>query len=130
MLLQDRNETLFYKVLLDNFTTMAPIVYTPTVGWACLNYHKLYRRPRGMFFSANDKDEMVSHAQYMLGTTFLKRRCPCMHARSFAQCRCSCLCMTSLTCSAALSELAAIGSAVVKPIEYCEWYLHVFSVMI
>ena len=59
-LLQDRNETLFYKVLLDNFTEMAPIVYTPTVGWACLNYHKLYRRPRGMFFSANDKDEMVS----------------------------------------------------------------------
>lgn len=56
---QDRNETLFYKVLLDNFSEMAPIVYTPTVGWACLNYHKLYRRPRGMFFSANDKDEMV-----------------------------------------------------------------------
>lgn len=62
LLLQDRNETLFYKVLLDNFTTMAPIVYTPTVGWACLNYHKLYRRPRGMFFSANDKDEMVRSA--------------------------------------------------------------------
>ena len=58
--MQDRNETLFYKVLLDNFTEMAPIVYTPTVGWACLNYHKLYRRPRGMFFSAMDKDEMVS----------------------------------------------------------------------
>ena len=60
MLVQDRNETLFYKVLLDNFSEMAPIVYTPTVGWACLNYHKLYRRPRGMFFSANDKNEMVS----------------------------------------------------------------------
>lgn len=70
MLLQDRNETLFYKVLLDNFTTMAPIVYTPTVGWACLNYHKLYRRPRGMFFSANDKDEMVSHAHCIISTTF------------------------------------------------------------
>lgn len=62
--LQDRNETLFYKVLLDNFTEMAPIVYTPTVGWACLNYHKLYRRPRGMFFSAADKDEMVRLACY------------------------------------------------------------------
>lgn len=59
ILAQDRNETLFYKVLLDNFSEMAPIVYTPTVGWACLNYHKLYRRPRGMFFSANDKNEMV-----------------------------------------------------------------------
>lgn len=58
--LQDRNETLFYKVLLDNFTQMAPIVYTPTVGWACLNYHKLFRRPRGMYFSAQDKNEMAA----------------------------------------------------------------------
>ena len=66
MLVQDRNETLFYKVLLDNFSEMAPIVYTPTVGWACLNYHKLYRRPRGMFFSANDKNEMVRQAMYSM----------------------------------------------------------------
>jgi malate dehydrogenase (decarboxylating) len=60
--MQDRNETLFYKVLLDNFEEMAPIVYTPTVGWVCTNYHKLYRRPRGMYFSAADKGEMVSNA--------------------------------------------------------------------
>ena len=31
----------------------------PTVGWACINLHKLYRRPRGMYFSANDRGEMV-----------------------------------------------------------------------
>jgi malate dehydrogenase (decarboxylating) len=43
---------------------MAPIVYTPTVGWACLNYHLLFRRPRGMYFSANDKGEMVRHAAW------------------------------------------------------------------
>merc|ERR1719228_3056396 len=39
---------------------MAPIIYTPTVGWACTNFSHLYRRPRGMFFSANDKGEMAS----------------------------------------------------------------------
>ena len=47
------------RILLDNFPEMAPIVYTPTVGWACLNYHLLFRRPRGMYFSAADKGEMV-----------------------------------------------------------------------
>ena len=39
---------------------MAPIVYTPTVGWVCVNSPRLYRRPHGMFFSAKDKGEMVS----------------------------------------------------------------------
>lgn len=42
---------MFYHILLDSFEEMAPIIYTPTVGWACLNYHKLFRRPRGMYFS-------------------------------------------------------------------------------
>lgn len=37
----------------------APSSAAPTVGWACLNYHKLWRRPRGMYFSANDRGEMV-----------------------------------------------------------------------
>lgn len=60
--LQDRNETLFYRVLIDNFVEMAPIVYTPTVGWVCVNYHKLYRRPRGMYFSADDRGEMAAMA--------------------------------------------------------------------
>ncbi|KAG1681504.1 hypothetical protein FOA52_014010 [Chlamydomonas sp. UWO 241] len=60
--LQDRNETLFYKVLINNFVDIAPIIYTPTVGWACVNYHHLYRRPRGMFFSADDMGEMAAMA--------------------------------------------------------------------
>ncbi len=66
-MLQDRNETLFYHMLLQNFVDMAPIVYTPTVGWACLNYHKVYRRPRGMYFSSEDTGEMVrpSHAMML-----------------------------------------------------------------
>jgi len=57
--LQDRNETLFYRLIRDEFSTMAPIIYTPTVGWACQHYSHLYRRPRGMFFSANDVGEMA-----------------------------------------------------------------------
>lgn len=58
--LQDRNETLFYRVLRDHFVEMAPVVYTPVVGHVCRNYHKLYRRPRGMYFSAADRGEMAT----------------------------------------------------------------------
>ncbi|CAM6097421.1 unnamed protein product [Calypogeia fissa] len=58
--LHDRNETLFYKILIDNIQSFAPIVYTPTVGLVCQNYSGLFRRPRGMYFSAADKGEMIS----------------------------------------------------------------------
>jgi malate dehydrogenase (oxaloacetate-decarboxylating)(NADP+) len=56
--LQDRNETLFYRLLIDNIHSMAPIVYTPTVGLACLKFSSLYRRARGMYFSVNDRGQM------------------------------------------------------------------------
>ncbi|KAI0499338.1 hypothetical protein KFK09_020241 [Dendrobium nobile] len=58
--LHDRNETLYYRVLIDNIKDFAPIIYTPTVGLVCQNYGGLYRRPRGMYFSAKDKGEMMS----------------------------------------------------------------------
>jgi len=57
---QDRNETLFYRLLMDNFLEMAPIIYTPTVGWACSHFSHLYRRPRGMYFCRKDRGEMAS----------------------------------------------------------------------
>ncbi|CAM9116094.1 unnamed protein product [Chrysoparadoxa australica] len=60
--LQDYNETLFYRCLIDNFPEMASIVYTPTIGWFCLNYSRLFRNPRGMYFSAKDKGYMMSLA--------------------------------------------------------------------
>jgi len=47
-------------VLIDNIKDFAPIIYTPTVGLVCENYSGLFRRPRGMYFSAKDKGEMMS----------------------------------------------------------------------
>ncbi|MDH6546948.1 NAD-dependent malic enzyme [Streptomyces sp. SAI-041] len=53
--LQDTNEVLFHALLTRHLEEMLPVVYTPTVGEACRRFSEIYRRPRGLFLTYEDR---------------------------------------------------------------------------
>src|SRR5690606_24836300 len=61
--IQDTNETLYFRLVTDHLQEIMPLIYTPTVGLACQQFSKIYRRKRGLFISYPDRDRIDAMLQ-------------------------------------------------------------------
>jgi malate dehydrogenase (oxaloacetate-decarboxylating)(NADP+) len=58
--MQERNERLFYRTVIENFEEVLPWIYTPTVGDACLHFSHIVREPKGFFITPGDKGRIAA----------------------------------------------------------------------
>lgn len=107
--LQDTNESIYYHLLIENTAELMPIVYTPTVGQACLEFSHIYRQtPRGLYISLNDIGSVAEildawPEKNIRAIVFTDGVCICMHLRqccadSSSMLTISCVCVIMCHC--------------------------------